>query len=212
MTHEQFDQAFWDERYRSHPTALWSGQPNAPFVREADGLDPGTALDVGCGEGADAMWLAGRGWSVTAVDLSEVALQRATSHADRLGPEIAARIEWVHEDVTTWDPGLSRFDLVSAQYIHLPSEPRRALFGRLAAAVTRSGTLLLVAHHPSDLETTVQRPQHPDWFFTGDEIAASLDSQGWDVITNAAPGRVARDPEGNTVTVHDSVFRARRRR
>lgn len=76
---EQFDQAFWDERYRSHAT-LWSGNPNGHLISETDGLTPGAALDVGSGEGADAIWLAERGWRVTAVDLSTVALQRVTIH------------------------------------------------------------------------------------------------------------------------------------
>ena len=207
---EQFDQAFWDQRYRSHPTALWSGQPNDHLVNETIGLVPGSALDVGCGEGADAIWLAERGWSVTAVDLSIVALQRAAARADQVGAEVAARIEWVHEDLTIWDPGLARFELVSAQYMHLPSIPRRALFERLAAAVAPGGSLLIVAHHPSDLQTTMQRPHLPDWFFTGDDIVASLYTQQWTVITNAAPERTGTDPEGNTLTIHDTVLRARR--
>jgi 2-polyprenyl-3-methyl-5-hydroxy-6-metoxy-1,4-benzoquinol methylase len=83
---EQFDQAFWDERYRSHD-ALWSGNPNDHLINETDGLTPGPALDVGCGEGADAVWLAERGWRVTAVDLSTVALERGAAHARRVSGE-----------------------------------------------------------------------------------------------------------------------------
>ena len=206
---EAFDEAFWDQRYRSHHS-VWSGDPNRYLVTEAEGLAPGAALDVGCGEGADAIWLAERGWRVTAVDISSVALQRAAANASQVVAGVAARIEWVHTDLTTWDPGPVRFDLVSAQYMHLPSATRQGLFARLAAAVAPGGTLLIVGHHPSDLQTTMPRPPEPDRFFTGDDIAACLDAQVWAVITNTAPGRTTTDPEGNTVTIHDTVLRARR--
>ncbi len=207
---DPFSQEFWDERYRSR-SALWSGKPNPHLVAEAGELTPGAALDVGAGEGADAIWLASRGWRVTAVDLSTVALERAAAHASELGADIAGRIDWVHEDVTSWDPGPGRYDLVSAQYLHLPPGPRQAMLGRLAAAVAPGGTLLIVGHHPSDLQTTMQRPPMPELFYTGDDIAAGLEPGRWTIVTNAAPERTATDPEGNQVTIHDTVLRAVRR-
>ena len=207
---EPFGAEFWDERYRSHDH-VWSGNPNWQLVAEAEGLPPGTALDAGSGEGADAIWLAGRGWRVTAVDWSGVALDRGAAHAAGLGTDIADRIDWRREDLTVWDPGAARYDLVSVQYLHLPAEPRQALYGRLAAAVAPGGTLLIVGHHPSDLQTTMPRPPMPERYFTGDDIAGLLDPAGWEIVTNAAPGRSATDPEGRTVTIHDTVLRARRR-
>jgi SAM-dependent methyltransferase len=207
---DQFGEAFWDERYRSH-SSLWSGNPNGHLISEASQLSPGAALDVGCGEGADAIWLAQRGWQVTAVDLSTVAIQRGAAHAQQAGGEIAGRIDWRHADLTVWDPGVARYDLVSAQYMHLPAGPREALFRRLAASVAPGGTLLIVGHHPSDLQTTMPRPAMPERFYTGDDIAAFLDPGEWDVITNTAAQRSATDPEGRTVTIHDTVLRARRR-
>jgi len=207
---EQFDEAFWDERYRSHD-ALWSGNPNAHLVAETDGLSPGTALDVGCGEGADAVWLAERGWRVTAVDLSTVALQRAAAQAERVGAPVAERISWVHVDLRAWDPGPARYDLVCAHYLHLRSEPRQILFDHLATAVAPGGTLLIVGHHPSDLQTTMARPREPDLFFTGDDIASRLGPGEWDIVTNAAVPRTTTDPDGRPVTIHDAVVRARRR-
>lgn len=204
---EQFDQAFWDERYRSHP-ALWSGNPNLHLIAEASGLAPGAALDVGSGEGADAIWLAQRGWSVTAADLSTVALQRGAAHAAQAGAAIAERISWLHADVMTWEPDPASYDLVSAQYLHLPALSRDALFRRLAASVTPGGTLLIVGHHPSDLQTTMPRPHMPELYFTGDDIAASLDPRHWDIVTNAAAARSVTDPDGNAVTIHDTVLRA----
>lgn len=204
-----FTEAFWDERYRTRP-ALWSGKPNPNLVAEAGQLTPGTALDVGAGEGADAIWLAGRGWQVTAVDLSAVALDRAAAHAAQAGAGIAERISWRHEDITSWDPG--RYSLVSAQYLHLPPDLRRALFGRLAQAVAAGGVLLIVGHHPSDLQTTMPRPPMPELFYTADDIAGDLDPGDWAILTSAARGRTASDPDGNTVTIHDTVFQARRQR
>ncbi len=93
----------WDERYRSRST-LWSGNPNAHLVSEASGLAPGAALDVGSGEGADAIWLAERGWRVTAVDFSSVALERGAARAVEVGADVAQRIDWLHEDLTDWVP------------------------------------------------------------------------------------------------------------
>lgn len=204
------DEELWDERYRSRP-ALWSGEPNRHLVGEVAGLSPGLALDVGCGEGADAIWLAQRGWRVDGVDVSGVALQRAAEHEDRAGAEVAGRISWLHENLTAWDPGRGRYDLVSAQYMHLPSPERDVLFRRLGEAVAPGGTLLIVGHHPSDLQTTVPRPPRPELFFTGADVVALLDPDGWDVVTDAAVAREVTDPDGRVVTVHDTVVRARRR-
>jgi SAM-dependent methyltransferase len=208
---DQFDQEFWDDRYRSH-TALWSGNPNPHLVAEAVDLIPGSALDVAAGEGADAIWLAGRGWQVTAVDISIVALERAAAEAERAGHRVAERITWRQQDLIGWEPYRSDYDLVSAQYLHLPREPRRILFDRLASAVAPGGTLLIVGHHPSDLETTMHRQQMPELVFTGDDIADRLDPADWTIVTNAAADRQATDPEGRPVTLHDTVLRAQRHR
>ena len=204
---DQFSQAFWDERYRSQ-AALWSGNPNRHLVTEVEDLTPATALEVAAGEGADAIWLARRGWHVTAVEISTVALERAAGHAAEAGSAIAERIQWLHQDVLDWDPPRDRYDLVSAQYLHLPTDLRRALFDRLASAVAPGGTLLIVGHHPSDLEA-VPRPQPIDRFFTGDDIARELDATQWDVVTNMAAERTGTH-DGRTVVLQDAVLRARR--
>ena len=202
--------AFWDRRYRSR-SALWSGHPNPHLVAEAAELAPGAALDVGCGEGADAIWLAERGWRVTAADVSTVALERGAAQALVVGAEVAQRIAWRQADVIDWVPAAASYDLVSAQFMQLPREPRAALFGRLAAAVAPGGTLLVVGHDPSDLQTTVPRPPRPELFFTASDVATSLDPEAWEVIVEAARARTARDREGRTVAIHDAVLRARRR-
>jgi SAM-dependent methyltransferase len=204
-----FDEAAWEERYRSAP-AVWSGQPNPQLVAEVSDLSPGTALDVGSGEGADTIWLAARGWRVTAVDFSTTALGRAAAHAAALGAEVAARIEWRYGDVRTWTPDPGSFDLVSAQYMHLPSAERRPLFARLAASVAPGGTLLLVGHDVSDLGTAAHRVHDPDMFFTAEEVAESLAPGEWDVLVVDARPRPAKSHEGEGITVHDAVVRARR--
>jgi SAM-dependent methyltransferase len=205
---EQFTQPFWDDRYRT-ATRIWSGRPNPQLVREAEGRRPGHALDAGCGEGADAHWLAGRGWRVTALDISTVALDRGAEHAHQ---EIADRITWQHADLTTWVPDPSiRYDLVNAQFLQFPSALRATLFDHLAGSVAAGGSLLVVGHHPSDLDTTMHRHHEPDMFFTAQQVAASLDPERWDVLVASARPRSAVDPEGREVTISDAVLHARRR-
>ena len=207
-TEVRFTEEFWDERYGSAPS-IWSGKVNRQLVAEADAISPGAALDVGCGEGADALWLARRGWRVLAVDWSAVALERAAGHA--ADEPAGDQVTWEQQDLVGWDPGPDRFDLVSSQYFHLPAAERDALFVRLAAAVRVGGTLLIVGHHPHDLQTSMPRPDHPELFYTGDQIAALLDPEAWTVVTNTAVGREVQDPDGVTITIEDAVFRAERR-
>ena len=201
---------FWNERYRS-ADRIWSGNPNPRLVEWAADLTPGAALDAGSGEGADAIWLAARGWRVTAVDVSSVALDRAAERAAAAGAEITERITWRPTDARSWDPAPARFDLVSAQFLHLPRADLEALHRRLAAAVRTGGTLLIVGHHPSDLDTTVGRPNLPDLMFTAEQVAAVLEPDEWQVVTSA-PERETTDPDGRPVTIRDAVLRAVRRR
>ena len=197
-------QEYWDDRYGGDP--VWSGNPNPQLVRYAADLPPGAALDVGSGEGADVLWLASRGWTVTGADISPVALRRSAELAGRAGAAVAARIRWQQADVLTWAPPEQRFDLVSAQYLHLPAAARESLHRRLAAAVRPGGTLLLVGHHPADMDT-VQRPFPRDMFATGEEMATVLDPARW-AVENSAPQRQASGPEGTLMTLRDAVLHA----
>ena len=206
----QHDEHAFEEMYRA-TDALWSGKPNTQLVAEAADLPPGTALDIGCGEGADAVWLAARGWRVTAVDFAATALQRAEAHASAAGAEVAARIEWVRADVTTWTPEPGAFDLVSAQFMHLLPDERRTLFARLADAVRPGGQLLLVGHDFSDIAAGAHRPDEPERFFTAAEVVAALDPATWEVLVAEARPRPAHQHEGEHIEVHDAVVRARRR-
>jgi SAM-dependent methyltransferase len=203
----QFTREFWDERYGS-AEKLWSGQPNPQLVAQIGDLKPGEALDAGCGEGADAIWLAAGGWTVTAVDVSAVALERGSHQAAAAGQGVAARITWQREDLQTWDPGPDRFDLVSAQFMHFPSPAIEAFHRRLAAAVRPGGTLLIVSHHPDDLRAG--RIGHAGTFRLAEEIAAELAPPEWQVTVAEAFGRMA-ELEGERLHVRDTVLRAKRR-
>jgi SAM-dependent methyltransferase len=205
-----FDEGFWNERYRSSQR-VWSGNPNPQLVAEAVGLSPGRALDVGCGEGADAIWLARKGWDVVAADISSVAIERGEQHARDTDPVASARIEWRQADLLTQPPEPGSFDLVSVQFMQLPPEPRTRLFSAFAAAVRIGGTLLVVGHHPSDLTTGVARPPMPELFYSSDEIAGLLDDS-WTVEVSEARPRPASTPDGVEVTVHDAVLVATRRK
>ncbi len=122
------------------------------------------------------------------------------------------RPQWEQADILSWEPPARRFDLVSAHFMPLPGPAREALHRRLAGAVRPGGRLLVVGHHPSDLETSVGRPNVPDMLFTPEQVAAVLDAAEWEILVSAAPSREARDPpEGRPVTVHDTVLHAVRR-
>lgn len=210
QVHAMFDRDAWEARYRAAP-AVWSGRPNPQLVAEAAALAPGRALDVGCGEGADAIWLAERGWRVTAVDIATTALERAASRAATAGDQVASRIEWTQADLRRQPPTEGAYDLVSSQFMHLPSESRGDLFARLAAAVAPGGTLLVVGHHPSDLHTSAHRMHFPDMMFTADQVAAALDPAAWQVVVAETRPRTATDPDGQEITIHDAVLVAHRR-
>lgn len=175
---EEFDKQFWGGRYGDH-ASLWVRQPNPQLVAEASALPPGTALDAGCGEGADAIWLASHGWQVTAVDFAGTALNRARERADSLGTEIPKPIDWVEADLTSWQPPPGRFDLVTSHYVHL-TEPRHAYLERLGNAVAPGGLLLVVDHHPAE-----ERPSGfaaaADGAVTAERIADGLDPRVWQV-------------------------------
>jgi thioredoxin reductase/SAM-dependent methyltransferase len=196
-------QEFWDQRYRTAAHHFWSGNPNPQLVAQVAELTPGEALDVGCGEGADAIWLAGRGWRVTAIDISEVALERGAANAAAAGAGIAERIRWQRVDLLEWEPGARQFDLVSAQFIHIPRAERAIFHRKLASAVRPGGSLLVVGHHPSDLLTSIGRPNLPDLMFTADEVASALDAREWEMVIADAPSREAADHEGEMVTIRD---------
>jgi trans-aconitate methyltransferase len=199
---EMFEEPFWEERYRSRES-VWSGRPNAHLVAEVSGLAPGTAIDVGAGEGADAVWLARAGWRVTALEFSRTALERGAAQG-------VPGIEWVQGDARTFTPPPSGYDLVTSSFVHLPTGQFAAYFERLVAMVAPGGTLLVGAHHPDDLANGVPRPPHPDLYQSAEQLAALL-PDGWVVDTAAAPTADWKHPEtGESLTITFAVLRAHR--
>jgi len=146
---------------------------------------------------------------VLAADISGVALERAARHARDTDPAAAARIEWQQVDLLAQPPPPGCFDLVSAQFVQLPPQPRTRLFTALAAAVRGGGMLVVVGHHPSDLASGVPRPPMPELFYTPAEIAGLLD-RSWTVQACEARPRQARTPDGAEVKIHDTVLVATR--
>lgn len=201
------DAEFWQHRYQESEK-IWSGAPNPQLVTEASALTPGKALDAGCGEGADAIWLAGQGWTVTAVDFAQAALDKGESEAQRLN--LDDHITWRCEDLATWQPPRD-YALVSAQFLHLETSLRDAALRHLAAAVIPGGTLLVVGHHTKDLETHTGRQYLADVLFNPEDIERLLHSDSWDIVTSEARERVVEGADGTPLTYTDTVVRAVRR-
>ncbi len=197
------DVVAWEERYASS-TAVWSGRPNAQLVAEVAGLTPGTALDLGCGEGADAVWLATQGWRATGVDWSATALSRAAVHAEGAG--VGDRTDWVVADLTSWTPPKDAFDLVSAHFLHPTAAERPDLLARLAAAVAPGGVLLWVGHEYTESRAV----WGADRFSSVEDLLADLPADGWEVEVAEVRVRPALGHEGHTHTVGDVVLRVRR--
>ena len=204
------NEAAWDDRYRSRDM-LWSDEPNPTLVTEVSPLEPGSALEVGCGEGADAIWLARRVWRVTGLDISRVALARAASAQERYRREIAAPIVWRHADLLAWTPGETRFDLVTAHFVQFRRDDRVRFFAKLAASVALGGTLLIVGHDPSDLTTNVRRPPDPAVLYSAADIASALESSVWNFDVCEPRPRSAVDRDDRDATVNDAIVRATRR-
>lgn len=202
---DRYDESFWEDRYRSQP-AIWSGRPNHLLVAEIAGLTPGAALDVGCGEGGDAVWLAQQGWTVTAADFSTVALERGAARAKELGVE--DRVGWVHADLTTWQPPQT-YDLINCQYLHLLVAEQEELLLRLAEKVAAGGTLLYVSHDV-DEHVAKEQPHRAARFLPAARLAEALDSTRWEIMEAGLRKRpdAAKAPAGHS---HDSLLRARRR-
>ena len=191
------DQDYWETHWRERTGP--AADVNPYLAPELGGLTPGTALDAGCGEGAEAIWLAAAGWQVTAADISAEALARARARVP--APDLADRITWVEADLDTWEPE-SAYDLVTTHYAH-PAGGQHAFYARIARWVAPAGTLLVVGHrggHGHDESLTETR-------VSATSVAGVLDADEWEVVTAAEPDRQMTGGR----TLHDVVVRATRR-
>jgi SAM-dependent methyltransferase len=208
--HPVFDRAYWEDRYGA-PGRAWSGRPNVALVAEASALTPGHALDVGSGEGGDALWLASRGWRVTGVDISQNALDKAAASAREREDVDPEQLSWQQADLTTWSPTRASFDLVTAHFMHLPPADRERLFPALAEGVAPGGTLLIVGHDADALPGGAGRHGDPGMLFTVDEVVGRLSFDAWQVEVAEVRPRDMTGPDGDVWHVADVVVRATRR-
>jgi SAM-dependent methyltransferase len=159
----------WDRRWTDKLLHA-HGEPSSVVLDALDDLAPGRALDLGCGNGRHAMWLAERGWHVTAVDFSTEALRQARERAAAFGVDV----DWVEADLAAYEPEQEAFDLVLVAYLHVPAEERAAIHARAAAAVARGGTLLLVGHDVTNVGTGAPGPTDPSLLYAPGDIAREL--------------------------------------
>ncbi|WP_225891087.1 class I SAM-dependent methyltransferase [Streptomyces dioscori] len=209
-THE-FDKEYWERHWQQgpagRPASMGGNPPNPYLMRETGGLTPGTALDAGCGSGAEAIWLASCGWRVTAADISSEALARAAERAATSGAPESVR--WVEADLGSWHPD-AQFDLVMTHYAH-PAMPQLEFYDRIAGWVAPGGTLLIVGHlHVSG---PTGHGHHPpaEASATSEAVTARLDGTKWEIATAEEHLRTLTGRGSRAVPLHDVVVRATRR-
>ena len=190
----------WDQRY-SQPNLLWSATPNRFLVDEAAELPPGRALDLACGEGRNALWLAELGWQVTAVDYSSVAIAKARD----LAASVGAEIDFVCSDLLDYTPEDRAYELVLVLYLQLPAEQRRLVLSRAEAAVATGGTFLLIGHDLVNLTDGVGGPSEPNVLYTPEQIVRELPE-----LEIEKAERVLREVADADRPAIDALVRARR--
>jgi len=191
---------YWDRKY-AEKEQLWATTPNRTFASEAEGLPVGSALDLACGEGRHAVWLAKRGWQVTAVDFSDVAIGKARARAEREGVEIDFRTV----DLLDFEPEENTFGLVLVLFLQLPADERRLVLGRAARALAPGGTFLLVGHDLANLTEGTGGPSDPAVLSTPEDIASDLPA-----LEIEKAERVLRDVAGADRPAIDALVRARK--
>ena len=192
----------WDRRYAG-AELVWTAEPNRFLAAEAADLPPGRALDLACGEGRNAVWLAEREWDVTAVDFSQVGLEKGA----RLAEERGVTVRWERADLREWAPPAAAFDLVVVLYLHVEAQARRAIHAAAARALAPGGVLLIVGHDATNIEHGHGGPQIPAILFEPDDLVE--DVPGLDVERAERVRRPVDTADGTAVAI-DALLRARR--
>jgi SAM-dependent methyltransferase len=198
------DRREWDEVYAS-TELVWTAEANRFVVEELAGLAAGRALDLGTGEGRNAIWLAERGWQVTAVDFSAVGLAKAAELAARRG---VTGVRWVEADLREYQPGPAAYDLVLLAYVHLPPDEFRALLQTAGSALAPGGTLLVVGHDADNIARGHGGPQDPRILHRVQDVVAALPGLAIQRAEQARRPVLTGDGERTAI---DSVVRAQRR-
>lgn len=202
------DSGEWDARYAA-TDLLWTATPNRWVEAELADLPPGRALDLACGEGRNALWLAERGWQVTAVDFSGVALAKGRRVAEAAGDGRADRIDWVEADLLAYQPEPAGYEAVVVAYLQLPADERRVIVPRAAAALAEGGVVLVVAHDSANLTDGVGGPPDPAVLYTADDVSSDLAASGVPMRIDRAE-QVLRPIEGQPRPAIDLLVRATR--
>jgi SAM-dependent methyltransferase len=194
----------WDRRWTDKLLHA-HGEPSSVVLDTLERLAPGRALDLGCGNGRHAMWLAERGWRVTAVDFSIEALRQARERAAASGIEV----DWVEADLAAYEPPQRAFDLVLVAYLHVPGPERAPIHAKAAAAVAAGGTLLVVGHDVTNIGTGAPGPTNPSLLYTPADIAAEL--RELEIERAEQVRRPTETEDGTPVEAVDALVLARRR-
>jgi SAM-dependent methyltransferase len=190
----------WDRRY-AEVDNLWSRKPNRWLMAEVEGLSPGRALDLACGEGQNAVWLAEKGWKVLGVDYSSVAIARARERASAAGVDA----DFLCADLLELEPEPRAYDLVIVLFLHLPSQDHHTVLARAAEALGPAGTFVFIGHDLANLTEGVGGPSDPDLLHTPDDIAAQLPG-----LQIEKAERILRDVDDADRPAIDSLVRATR--
>jgi SAM-dependent methyltransferase len=200
------DRSDWDSRYQA-TDLVWSADPNRWVAAEVADLTPGRALDLAAGEGRNSVWLAGRGWSVTAVDFSVVALNKGRRMAESLGAETVNRILWVEADLVDYSPEPASYELALVIYLQVLADQRHVVLRRAVESLVPGGVLLVVGHDTTNLTAGVGGPQDASVLFTPDDVVADLATSGTTVRVEKAE-RVLRPVDAEPRPAIDALVRA----
>ena len=196
----------WDERYAASEL-IWSAKPNQFVEVELADLFPGRALDLASGEGRNALWLADRGWDVTAVDFSLVGLDKGRSLQARHEHGRDLHVDWVHADVLEYTPSPASYDLVLLAYLQLVPAQRRIAVHTAFAALRAGGTFFLIAHDSSNLTEGTGGPQDPSVLLTAEDVLADLDGERFEVDQADRVVRMVDQPDGPPRPAYDALVR-----